>query len=127
MSNKKREGGFYASKVRLFLNEYGGVNLEKFCKVEGVSYTKMCNCLRHPSYREPSSAMSESTTDSGEMLPGMELKPLVIDLPARETPEIIKQSSALSARPVKPQPVLSGVVLRMSLSETAPCEVSRSC
>ena len=24
MSNKKKEGGFYASKARLFLNEYDG-------------------------------------------------------------------------------------------------------
>ena len=25
MINKKKEGGFYASKVRLFLNEYDGI------------------------------------------------------------------------------------------------------
>ena len=29
MFNKKKEGGFYASKVRLFLNEYDGISLEK--------------------------------------------------------------------------------------------------
>ena len=28
MNNKKKEGSFYASKVRLFLNEYGGENLQ---------------------------------------------------------------------------------------------------
>ena len=34
MNNKKKEGSFYASKVRLFLNEYGGENLQEFCKTE---------------------------------------------------------------------------------------------
>ena len=29
---------FYASKVCLFLNEYGGMDLEEFCKIEHVSY-----------------------------------------------------------------------------------------
>ena len=41
MINKKKEGGFYASKVRLFLNEYDGIPLEEFCKAEKVSYNKM--------------------------------------------------------------------------------------
>jgi hypothetical protein len=45
MINKKKEGGFYASKVRLFLNEYDGIPLEEFCKAEKVSYNKMLNCL----------------------------------------------------------------------------------
>ena len=36
MSNKKKEGDFYASKVRLFLNEYGGMDLEEFCKIERI-------------------------------------------------------------------------------------------
>lgn len=44
MNRKNKEGDFYASKVRLFLNEYGGINLEGFCKAERVSYSKMCNC-----------------------------------------------------------------------------------
>ena len=48
MINKKKEGGFYASKVRLFLNEYDGIPLEEFCKAEKVSYNKMLNC-RYPS------------------------------------------------------------------------------
>jgi|GEM_PF-3945128 len=34
MINKKKEGVFYASKVRLFLNEYDGIPLEEFCKAE---------------------------------------------------------------------------------------------
>ena len=45
MINKKKEGGFCASKVRLFLNEYDGIPLEEFCKAEKVSYSKMLNCL----------------------------------------------------------------------------------
>ena len=28
MNRKNKEGDFYASKVRLFLNEYGGINLK---------------------------------------------------------------------------------------------------
>ena len=34
MSNKNREGSYYAAKVRLFLNEYDGIDLEEFCKAE---------------------------------------------------------------------------------------------
>ena len=36
MINKKKEGGFYASKVRLFLNEYDGISLEEFCKADDL-------------------------------------------------------------------------------------------
>ena len=50
MKNQKKEGSFCAAKVRLFLNEYGGIDLEDFCKAERVSYTKMCHCLGRPSY-----------------------------------------------------------------------------
>ena len=32
----KRKGDFYASKVRLFLNEYVGIDLEKFRKALSV-------------------------------------------------------------------------------------------
>ena len=51
MINKKKEGGFYASKVRLFLNEYDGIPLEEFCKAEKVSYSKMLNCLGRTNYQ----------------------------------------------------------------------------
>ena len=44
MNLKNKEGSYYASKVRLFLNEYGGIDLQEFCKAEKVSYTKMCHC-----------------------------------------------------------------------------------
>ena len=45
-----KEGSYYASKVRLYLNEYGGINLQEFCKAEKVSYTKVCHCLGRPSW-----------------------------------------------------------------------------
>lgn len=53
IKNQNKEGNFYASKVRLFFNEYGGIDLEEFCKAERVSYTKMCHCLGRPSYCKP--------------------------------------------------------------------------
>ena len=39
MKNQRKEGAFYATKVRLFLNEYGGTNLEEFCKAEREQLT----------------------------------------------------------------------------------------
>ena len=51
MINKKKEGGFYASKTRQFLNEYDGIPLEEFCKAEKVSYNKMLNCLGRTNYQ----------------------------------------------------------------------------
>ena len=44
MNLKNKEGNYDASKVRLFLNKYCGINLQEFCKAEKVSYTKMCHC-----------------------------------------------------------------------------------
>ena len=82
MNNRNnREGGFYAAKVRLFLNEYGGENLEEFCEAEKVSYKKMCNCLGRPSYRkssvkQPTKPSFPSLDDSQVVA---EIKPLVID------------------------------------------------
>jgi len=47
MINKKKEGGFYASKVRLFLNEYDGMSLEEFCKAENIDpYKYLCDVFR---------------------------------------------------------------------------------
>ncbi len=85
MNTKRREGNFYATKVRLFLNEYNGISLEEFCKAENVSYNKMCNCLGRPSYRKdklPSQSPMEATTattTAQTCLPELELRPLVID------------------------------------------------
>ncbi|WP_165157786.1 hypothetical protein [Parabacteroides sp. ZJ-118] len=82
MNRKKREGDFYASKVRLFLNEYGGINLEEFCRAERVSYSKMCNCLGRPSYRRPSvNPENRNIEEPVNLLPGIELQPLVLDVP----------------------------------------------
>ena len=85
MINKKKEGGFYASKVKLFLNEYDGVPLEDFCKAEGVSYSKMLNCLGWNSGTKPLVPSSnprkfakKSQPVSAES-PALELKELVID------------------------------------------------
>lgn len=63
MNNRiNREGDFYATKVRLYLNEYGGNNLEDFCKAEKVSYQKMCNCLGRPSYSKSCNIQVEKTS-----------------------------------------------------------------
>ena len=40
MKNQKKEGSFYAAKVRLFLNEYGGIDLEEFCKRPKMTYCR---------------------------------------------------------------------------------------
>lgn len=86
MKNQRKEGDFYASKVRLFLNEYGGINLEEFCKAERVSYTKMCHCLGRPSYRKSKEKTKDESVSivaglDPVILPELELKPLVVDLP----------------------------------------------
>jgi hypothetical protein len=87
MINKKKEGGFYASKVRLFLNEYDGIPLEEFCKAENVSYSKMLNCLGRTSYqyrpigKPKSDKPSKAAAPSTPQLPTLELKELVVDKP----------------------------------------------
>ncbi len=92
MINKKKEGGFYASKVRLFLNEYDGIPLEEFCKAEKVSYSKMLNCLGrtdhqcHPVIKRKSTNQSKRVNPSSAQLPPLELRELVIDMPDGEEP-----------------------------------------
>lgn len=88
MKIQKKEGSFYAAKVRLFLNEYGGIDLEEFCKAERVSYTKMCHCLGRPSYRKPKDNPNDKSVSvvkdiSTSVLPELDLKPLVIDMPVK--------------------------------------------
>ena len=91
MINKKKEGGFYASKVRLFLNEYDGIPLEEFCKAEKVSYSKMLNCLGrtnhqyHPVNKPQIAKPVKEVTADNPLLPTLELKELVVDMPG--TPE----------------------------------------
>jgi len=41
MKNQRKEGDFYATKVRLFLNEYDGSNLENSIR-PNVSITPRC-------------------------------------------------------------------------------------
>ena len=87
MINKKKEGGFYASKVRLFLNEYDGIPLEEFCKAEKVSYNKMLNCLGrtsyqyHPVSKPQNDKPVKAVKPVKPQLPALELKELVIDMP----------------------------------------------
>ncbi len=92
MINKKKEGGFYASKVRLFLNEYDGIPLEEFCKAEKVSYSKMLNCLGrtnhqyHPVSKPKNSKPAKPVIPEEPQLPTLELKELVVDMPERQEP-----------------------------------------
>ena len=89
MINKKKEGGFYASKARLFLNEYDGIPLEEFCKAEKVSYNKMLNCLGrtnrqyHPVSKPKSDKPEKTVVPDKPQLPALELKELVFDIPER--------------------------------------------
>ena len=47
MIYKKKEGDLYASKVRLFLNEYDGIPLEEFCKAYNIDpYKYLCDVFR---------------------------------------------------------------------------------
>ena len=92
MINKKKEGGFYASKVRLFLNEYDGIPLEEFCKAEKVSYSKMLNCLGrtnhqyHPVNKPKIAKPVKEVTADNSLLPTLELKELVVDMPEGQEP-----------------------------------------
>ena len=92
MINKKKEGGFYASKVRLFLNEYDGIPLEEFCKAEKVSYSKMLNCLGrtnhqyHPVNKPKITKPVKEVTSGNPLLPTLELKELVVDMPEGQEP-----------------------------------------
>ena len=99
MNNKKKEGSFYASKVRLFLNEYGGENLQEFCNAENVSYTKMCHCLGRPAYRKPKVTSApprgEESDGSDALLPVIDLQPLVVDMPNHSTDSSSSSSSSL--------------------------------
>lgn len=98
MNRKNKEGDFYASKVRLFLNEYGGINLEEFCKAERVSYSKMCNCLGRPSYRKPTAEpKNQEAEEIPDLLPQIEIQPLVVDSP-KETGHCERPSVLVSSK-----------------------------
>ena len=105
MINKKKEGGFYASKVRLFLNEYDGIPLEEFCKAEKVSYNKMLNCLGRTNYQyhpvgKPKSDIKAVAPDM-PLLPSLELKELVVDQPDEKenNKEELSRVTLISSKP----------------------------
>ena len=110
MNRKNKEGDFYASKVRLFLNEYGGINLEEFCIAERVSYSKMCNCLGRPSYRKPATEPKKRKAEEvSNQLPDIEIQPLVVDAP--KEPGHNEQTSVLLTSKVQKSSGFSDVVL----------------
>ena len=105
MINKKKEGGFYASKVRLFLNEYDGIPLEEFCKAEKVSFSKMLNCLGRTNYQyhpvgKPKSDIKAVAPDM-PLLPSLELKELVVDQPDEKenNKEELSRVTLISSKP----------------------------
>lgn len=126
MNNKRREGGFYAAKVRLFLNEYNGISLEEFCKAENVSYSKMCNCLGGSSYRKenttsnPLSDKNATSVTNQPELPEMELKPLVIDMPTDDGNESITTKEPVT---VKSHGVASGYLSDVRLRTASRTEI----
>ena len=106
MINKKKEGGFYASKARQFLNEYDGIPLEEFCKAEKVSYNKMLNCLGrtnrqyHPVSTPKTDKPANPFTLEEPQLPTLELKELVVDMPdGQETSEEDLSRATLISKP----------------------------
>ena len=121
MINKKKEGGFYASKVRLFLNEYDGIPLEEFCKAEKVSYGKMLNCLGrtnhqyHPVNKPQIAKPVKEVTADNPLLPTLELKELVVDMPS--APEKSYEDSSRVALISNPKPTkVSHLIENISIS-----------
>ena len=97
MINKKKEGGFYASKVRLFLNEYDGIPLEEFCKAEKIA-----------------KPVKEVTADNS-LLPTLELKELVVDMPC--APEKSDEDYSRVAQISNPKPTkVSHLIENISIS-----------
>ena len=109
MINKKKEGGFYASKVRLFLNEYDGIPLEEFCKAEKVSYSKMLNCLGrtnyqyHPVSKPKCDKPGKAVMPDKPQLPSLELRELVIDKPDEQeaSKEDVSRLALINPKPGK--------------------------
>ena len=122
MINKKKEGGFYASKVRLFLNEYDGIPLEDFCKAERVSYNKMLNSLGRTNYRyrpvsKPKSANPEkAAVPAKPQLPALGLKELVVDLPDEQEPskEDLSRVTLIKPEPTKVLPLIENISISIS-------------
>ena len=122
MINKKKEGGFYASKVRLFLNEYDGIPLEEFCKAEKVSYNKMLNCLGrtnhqyHPVNNPKITKPVKEVTAGNPLLPTLELKELVVDMPEGQEPnkEDLSRVSLISHKPTKVSHLIENISISIN-------------
>lgn len=99
--NQNQEGYYYASKLRLFLNEYGGINLHEFCNIEKVSYTKMLNLLGGESYT--SLPKKDNLGVEVHSQPELPIRELVIDLPVQQSsksPIPIKRVNAAASKSV---------------------------
>ena len=122
MINKKKEGGFYASKVRLFLNEYDGIPLEEFCKAEKVSYNKMLNCLGrtnhqyHPVNKPKITKPVKEVTAGNPLLPTLELKELVVDMPEGQEPnkEDLSRVSLIKPKPTKVSHLIENISISIN-------------
>ena len=115
MINKKKEGGFYASKVRLFLNEYDGISLEEFCRAERVSYNKMLNCLGRTTLQYHPASKAKSEKPAKPLLPALELKELVVDMPS--APEKSDEDYSMVAQISNPKPTkVSRLIENISIS-----------
>ena len=122
MINKKKEGGFYASKVRLFLNEYDGIPLEEFCKAEKVSYNKMLNCLGrtncqyHPVGKPKSDKPEKAVDPDKPHLPVLELKELVVDMPEGQEPnkEDLSRVSLIKPEATKVSHLIENISIRIN-------------
>ena len=122
MINKKKEGGFYASKVRLFLNEYDGIPLEEFCKAEKVSYNKMLNCLGrtnhqyHPVNKPKITKPVKEVTSGNPLLPTLELKELVVDMPEGQEPnkEDLSRVSLIKPKPTKVSHLIENISISIN-------------
>ena len=122
MINKKKEGGFYASKARLFLNEYDGIPLEEFCKAEKVSYSKMLNCLGrtnrqyHPVTKPTSDKPVKAVTPEKLQLPSLELKELVVDMPDGQEPtkEELSRVTLIKPKAAKAPSLLENVSISIN-------------
>ena len=120
MINKNR--GFYASKVRLFLNEYDGIPLEEFCKAEKVSYNKMLNCLGrtnhqyHPVNKPKITKPVKEVTAGNPLLPTLELKELVVDMPEGQEPnkEDLSRVSLIKPKPTKVSHLIENISISIN-------------
>ena len=100
MNRKTKKGTFTSPRFASFLMN-GGINLQEFCKAERVSYSKRCNCPGGFSYRKPSASPGkQETEETPDLLPNIEIHPLVVDAP-KETDHCEQTSVLLTSREQK--------------------------